>query len=242
MSAGVKYVAALKHVSEVALPGTADLAFWSDALEHAGLHPTECDGRAQLMISAVEARFLGVIFQEASICVFVSSRKGGSGQDGVYLPRAFNSSRFFAFVERQWFSTPYVHASLRIGARNPASIEISRDGKTVLTAMMSAALPGRSPSRIGHEDWRGPVFIPKTRAKRNQLDKFFHASVSGTNSIYPFLSSEDRTAIQPTKDDMDVKSLLESSFTASEWAIREDATHAKGKTVERDSVEPAFGG
>ena len=39
MSLGIKYVADLKHVREVSLLGTADLAFWEDRLRGEGLAP-----------------------------------------------------------------------------------------------------------------------------------------------------------------------------------------------------------
>lgn len=232
MSESFKYVAELRHVREVALFGTADLAFWRDRLRPAGLHPTEGEGGAQRMIGAIESRFLGVPFREATISVILTRHPGGSGQDGVYLARAFNSSRSFAFVERACFSSPYLHGSLRIDARHPASFEVSRGGEAALIARMSAA-PGRLPSRSEDQSWQGPVFLP------GQPGKLFSARIAGASCTYPFIAAEDLVTIRPLREDTALRSLVESGFTGREWVIRADASHAKGKTVARSPA--AFG-
>src|SRR5262249_42901621 len=96
MSTPVKYVAELAHVREVSLLGTADLAFWTDRLRNEGLVPTERDGKAQVLIVAAEAKFLGLRFSELSLSVLVSQPREDSLRDGAYLAHAFNSRRFFA--------------------------------------------------------------------------------------------------------------------------------------------------
>jgi hypothetical protein len=147
----IKYVAELKHVREVSLVGTADLAFWKDRLRPAGLQPTEIGGGAQSMIGGIESRFLGVAFRGATISVFLSRHRGGSGRDGVFLARAFKPSRFFAFVERACFSSPYLHGQLRIDARRPASIEVARDDGIAGVHRGAGTRIGaaRSSSRVG---------------------------------------------------------------------------------------------
>jgi hypothetical protein len=240
MNPTIKYVAELKHVREVALVGTADLAFWKDRLRPAGLHPTEIGGGAQIMISAIESRFLGVAFREATISVSLSRHRGGSGRGGVFLARAFNSSRCFAFVERACFSSPYLHGSLRIDARLPASIEVSRDDEIALMTRM-ADVPGRSPSRSGDEDWRGPVFLPSKRGQGAGSCKSFPARVSGATLTYPFSPSEDLVTIRPSRDDTALRSLVESNFAGREWVLREDGSHAKGKTAAMNPADAAFG-
>jgi hypothetical protein len=235
----IKYVAELKHVREVSLVGTADLAFWKDRLRPAGLQPTEIGGGAQSMIGGIESRFLGVAFRGATISVFLSRHRGGSGRDGVFLARAFKPSRFFAFVERACFSSPYLHGQLRIDARRPASIEVARDDGIALIARMADS-PGRSPSRGGDEDWRGPVFLPSGRRQGAGACKPFPARVSGAACTCPFSPSEDPVTIRPSRDGTALRSLVESNFAGREWVLRADGSHAKGKTVARGPADAAF--
>jgi hypothetical protein len=235
-----EYVAKLNNVREVSLYGTADLAFWKDRLRPTGLYPTERAGGARLMIGAIESRFMGISFREATICVFVSRQEGGSDEDGVYLARAFNSSRFFAFVERTCFASPYLHGDLRVHARHPAAFEVSRDGEPALAVAMSASAPGRNPTPSEDRSWAGPVFLPNKRGKCGGLVKFFPALISGATQAFPFLPSVDRVTIRPSRDDAALRSLVESNFIGEEWYLREGATHAKGKTVEAGSAALAF--
>ena len=58
------YVAELKNVREVSLHGTADLAFWKDRLRPVGLHPSESEGRARLVIGAIDSRYMGIAFRD----------------------------------------------------------------------------------------------------------------------------------------------------------------------------------
>ena len=89
MTAPVKYVASLDHVREVSLLGSADLAFWRERLKPEGLEAEERDGRAQILIVGAEAKFRGIRFSELSFSVMVHG--------GMFLLRALNSRRFFAF-------------------------------------------------------------------------------------------------------------------------------------------------
>jgi hypothetical protein len=50
-------------------------------------------------VSSINAKLHGIPFRELSFGVFVSRREGSATQEGVYLVRAFNSVRFFAFVD-----------------------------------------------------------------------------------------------------------------------------------------------
>jgi len=70
-NATFKYIAVLPHVREIALLGTSDLAFWTDRLAGEDLCPLDFGGQAHVLISAIEARFLGIAFREISITVFV---------------------------------------------------------------------------------------------------------------------------------------------------------------------------
>src|SRR5688572_1589064 len=106
MSKSIKWAATLAHVREVSLFGTADLQFWTDWVQAQDLRPAECDGHAQLMIVAADAKYMGLRFQELSFSVVVQRQDPDPPRDAVYLVGAFNSWRFIAFCERVLFSTP----------------------------------------------------------------------------------------------------------------------------------------
>jgi hypothetical protein len=67
-----KYIAELNHVREVSLFGVADLAWWTKRLQCEGLFPTTSSGRAQVMISGIASRFMGLPFRELVIAVFTA--------------------------------------------------------------------------------------------------------------------------------------------------------------------------
>ena len=102
----VKFVATVYPVREVSLLGSADFAFWADRLAADHLVPQACEDQARAMINASDAKYLGIRFRELSISIFCQ-RRDGNQQEAVYLVQAFNSVRWFAWVERSMFSTPY---------------------------------------------------------------------------------------------------------------------------------------
>lgn len=227
----MKYVAQLTQVREVTLRGAADLTFWTKQLQKEDLHPTRVDGQAQILLSAVDSRFMGVPFRELSISVFVSRREDGAQHEGFYLVHAFNSSRFFAFVERTFFHTPYHHAGIQVDSRLPASFQVSKAEGVILRAEMSAA-SGKASLRSAEECWQGPIFLPS----RKSAGKMFFAKLSGYTQTYAF-SSADGVTLKPSQDHPIVQSLIESRFVGKEWIIRGDATHAKSKTVARAAID-----
>jgi hypothetical protein len=229
----IKYVADLIDVREVALLGTADLAFWKDLLRKETLFPVERDGRAQLLIIAAELKYLGVRFRELSFSVLVSRRQGEAKEEGAYLTRAFNSFRPFAFAERVFFSTPYYYGDVRLDVGYPASVRLVEGGEVVFGAEMTAA-PGREPARSGEDGWYGPVFLPG----HGPNGKLFFAKLSGPTQTSPFVPSEDVITLKPSKNAPVLNWLVESNFAGHEWAVRADARHAKSKTYRRAEVFP----
>jgi hypothetical protein len=236
MNTSVKWAAELAHVREVSLLGTADLAFWQERLLKEKLLPAESDGRAQLLITAADAKYMGVRFRELSVSVVVSRPQEGAWQDAAYLVRAFNSCRLFAFCERAFFSTPYYHGDVRVSASLPASVQLFKQGEVVFAAEMVADAPGlgREPSRCGEDCWEGPVFLPESRRRKGRQGKLFIARLRGHTQRYPFLPGSDSVAIKPSPDSEVLQALQGSHFVAKEWIVRADATHAKSKTYKRD--------
>jgi hypothetical protein len=228
----IKYQVEIRRVREVALLGTADLAFWAVRLKPEGVSPAEQGGRARLLLCAAELRFLGVRFRELSVSVFVRPAEGAACRDAAYLTHAFNSNRFFAFAERAFFATPYCHGDVRVDVAPPASFQVRKGCDIVLRAEMSAeaSASGRAPSRSGDDGWEGPVFLPGR-------EKLFFARLTGHTKIYPFAPGKDVVKLNPSRGAEIVQQLADSGFAGEEWLVREDATHAKSKTVKRAAAQ-----
>ncbi len=235
----VKYHVQIHPVREVALHGSADLAFWVEKLRPEGLHPARRAGMAQVALTGVDMRFLGIRFQELSIVVFVSRQEGGETRDGAFLVQAFNSVRLFAFVERAFFSTPYHHAAINVHSGLPGSIQVSRGANVLLRAAMPTELElKRTRLRSGEESWAGPIFLPGGDGVKAEDRKLFFGKLAGPTEAYPFLA-EDAVLLKPSPDEPVLQWLADSNFIGVEWTLREAGTHGKSKTVQRGAV-PGF--
>ena len=233
----VKWVAELSHVREVSLAGTANLSYWRDRLAEEHLIPSEIDGRAQVVIVAAAGRFKGVSFQELSFSIRVSPRETGIKRHEFYLVQAFNSCRFFAYCERRLFATPYSHGDVYLSTAMPAAIQLAHNRESIFQAEMSggaAETSQREPSRSGEESWEGAVFLPACRRRNHRPGRLFFAHVRGYTSTYPFLDSADLCSIRAASGTAICEALIASRFAATQWTIREDATHAKSKTYTQD--------
>jgi len=232
VNARPRYNVEISPVRDITLRGTADLSFWQERLQGQDLAPAaDEDGRAQLLLVAVDAKFMGMRFRESSIALFVRDPP-----DGVYLVHAFNSSRLFAFVERTFYHTPYYPAKILVETRLPASFEVSLAEGLILGAEMSpdSAADTRKPLRSQEESWEVPILLP--RADSRQEGKLFFARLSGPADAYAF-AARDTITLTPTPRAPIIEWLAESEFSPQEWAIRETATHARTKSVNRSSVQ-----
>jgi len=237
MNTTVKYIATITNVREVSLLGTADLDFWKDHLKQLDVYLAVRDGKAQLLISALDSKYKGIRFRELSIGVYVCRHKNGAAQDGFYLAHTFNSSRLFALVERTCFSTPNHYGNIHVDDQLPASIHLLKNKDAIFRAEMSAetCVSNREPSHSEYNKWEGPIFLPANDRGRNDRGKLFFAKVGGHTHFYPFSSSKDVVAITPSPGHPILAWLIESSFSGKEWIIRRNATHARSKTVRRNS-------
>jgi hypothetical protein len=218
----------LTHVREVSLLGAADLAFWKEKLAKMDLLPVESNGKAQLLIVATDARFMGVKFRELSFSVQVLRLEDGMQRAAVCLIHAFNSSRLFAFCERKFFSTPYYHADIRVSTSLPALMGLVEEAGGAFRAEMEAgtSLQPREPARQGDEVWEGPIIFGHGHYT-------FFARLKGRVQTFTFVPDRDSIMVKPSSDASVFQALIESNFIAKEWVIREDAMHAKSKTYER---------
>lgn len=215
------YISTITGVREVALTGTADLASWSARLRAMNLVPYNDNGRASLLLTAIEARFRGIPFREMSISVVVSD-DGGANVGGAYLAHAFNSSRLLAFAERAFFRTPYHLAVLTATEQLPARIGVSASGRVLFEGRMGTKI---TPVRREDPVFEGPIYLPGG-------GEVFYAHLSGSAEIYPF-GSDDSLTINPHPDAPILSQLVETGFAGSEWMVRSDAIHARSKTYKR---------
>ena len=234
----VKYHVEISPVREVTLVGTADLGFWKSRLQAEGLYPTNRDGRAQLLISAVEGKFKGIKFRELSISVSVARQQDRAEWDAAYLVHAYNSLRFFAFVERMFFHTPYWPGQIAVETRPVASFQVSKKGRVLLrTEMVQPGTTTRATLRHGHESWAGPIFLPSRSSASGADGKLFFGKLSGDTEVYAFDPAHDTITLGRSPDDAILEWLDESQFIGQEWMIRECATHGKSKTIGRRGFE-----
>lgn len=236
MHPSIKWAAELDRVRELSLAGTADLDFWREHLREHDLVPAESqDGQAQIQVVAADATFMGVRFRELSFSVLVRAPEREYPQGATYLVGAFNSSRFFAYCERAFFSTPYDHGDVRLSGSPPASIHLAKNEEGVFRAELRAM--GREPARRGEQSWMGPVFLPEARPGKVRQGNLFYARLSGQTQTYPFLPDQDSLMLAPAPASTVLQLLHHSRFTGKEWAVREAAAHAKSKTYKRAAMQ-----
>lgn len=221
----IRWAAKVAPVKEVTLHGLADLAYWQEKLRPEGLEPAPLDGRAQVLLSATETRFWGILFRECLIGVQVS-RVGQSGERtaGFFLVHAWNSVRFFAWVERTIFKTPYALGQIDVEPMSPARLSVCEHGAELMRAEQGAA---SEPESIAEETWEGPIFLPKPQNRPPQL---FIAQLNGRTEHHPFIAGRDQLSLNSTANHAAVRSLLESEFGPTRWHLRRAAAHAKSKT------------
>lgn len=238
----MKYVARVSNVREVSILGRAELAPWVRWLATRGLVPVEEDGFAQILVMAAEMKFWGIHFGEISFSVLVECPELGNGQ-GAFLLEATNSNRFFAWTERNLFSTPYGNGAVRVVTELPASVRLARGGDVLFEAGMnanpSAGGGGREPAHRGSDGWSGPVLVPEVANQEAPPTKAFLAEVTGETSVYPF-APEDRLEVQPASDSL--RRLCDSGFAGIQWSIRAAARHLKSKTYRRADLAALLGG
>jgi hypothetical protein len=226
----IKYVAEIDQVHEVSLRGEALVEPWTAELAALGLQAVRSSNRVAMMLSSTSARFRGMRFREFSISVL--AREVDTGAEGWYLAHAFNSSRFFAWVERTMFATPYYFGAIEVKAMAPARVHVSA-GNGVISVSMASDTDGRHPIRSGPESWAGPLFLP-TRTKTSAAPRnWFYARLSGNADVYAFSPGKDEVTIAPAPQWPALAQLAAADFQGTEWLLRTSAVHAKSRTYQR---------
>lgn len=236
MKQPAKYVAEITQVKEITLLGSADLAFWKDHLSKENLLPADCDGKAQVVISAIDAKYMGVRFREFCVSVYACRHEGAVQPDGFYLAQAFHSSRVLALIERLWFSTPYSHGQIDVTLTPCPAIRLYDGNDPAFVAQMTAddSTSKRALMRSGDECWEGPIFLPSGARSANPRRNVFFARLAGVLHAYPFDPAADVLTLKPSPGMPVLQWLVDSRFIGKEWTIRESATHARSKTYKRE--------
>jgi hypothetical protein len=219
---GPKYVTEVQNVREVTLIGSADLAYWQEHLAKERLFPYIVDRQAELIINAVELKWMGIDFKELIISLPVCESRDGDAMDGYYLVQAFNSSRLLALSEKLFFQNPYAHGTLEVNAQVPAFLSVAAGQSRSFLAEMSETNTSSSP---GEEDLEGRIFVPN--------NKVSFAKLSGAFESYPFLHGQDTLEIETEASSRAFRWLVESNLTGKEWRIRRNGTHARSRTYKR---------
>ena len=171
ISPPVKYIATITGVREVMLRGTADLEFWRRQLDAVELTPLTQSGQAQIVISAISARYQGIAFRELAISVLVDDVLS-PGHEAYYLAHAFNSSRLFALIERTCFSTPYYPADIQVATEPSPVVEMAGTSGP----LFRAALPSPAPTAAtSYQCWEGRLYLPRPGSQSARPGKWFAA-------------------------------------------------------------------
>ena len=218
MTNPIDYVTVIEPVYEVTLFGTADLAPWQHLLQDEGLPIAPIDGRAALLLSVIDSKYMGMRFQEFSISVSV-------GQDRYFFPHAYNSIGLFALAERRMFRTPYYQGNIHIDQRH---ITLSHGRITVFEATLP---PSVTKVSSADECWEISIHLPKHLRQTAAIPHYFHARLEGHTEHYPAESAA--ISIMPTVEDVALRRLKDSHFRLLEWRVRPTARHSKSKTYQQ---------
>ena len=227
-SSPVKYIAQLKRVRELALVGTADLSWWRDHLAGEGYEPVEEDGGAQVMVTGLDAKWMGIPFRDVSVIV-VARQRSAPAETGFYLACAFNASRFMVGFERWWFRLPY-HFRADMDVRLGEASDIRLGGQTA--ADLLAVMGPRDSSQAAAEEmeFAVPMFLP-TGNDRNRR-RWLMVDVRGLTSTFYFDADRDRFEIGSDCADPILRGVRASQFRGSRWSVRRSDTHKRSKTFQ----------
>lgn len=212
------YPIAVEPVDELCLAGPVDAGWAAGLLGPEGLVAAAVDGAPSASVCATASSFLGKDFAEA---VFGLTVEGAGSEPDLFLVRALNSVRFFAWVERTRNRSPYGYGAVTHSS-DPAALSVllaTADGEVLRAG--STHPPG--PASPAVEVFEGRVLQPGR--------SFFYARLEGALTRRPFVPG-DTFAVGPDAADPFAAALRASGFTPVEWRIRPAGRHAKTDTVQ----------
>ncbi len=226
----VKYIAQLNGVRELGLFGVADLSWWRKQFTEEFVEPIDVDGRAQVLVTGLDSRWMGIPFRD--ITVFIAARsRFGSRESGFFLASAFNASRFMAGVERWWFHLPYqFRGDLDVGLGNRLAFRVGEPANADVDAELGSRDSSCETETACEMGFAGPLFLP--RGRDGTRARWLSVRVHGQTSTFEFDAERDRFEIHSEPPDSIFAKLHASGFRGLEWHVRRNATHARSKTFQ----------
>jgi hypothetical protein len=213
----VKYIAEIAGGREVTLICAADYDYWQNRAANEQLTIANVNGAAEIWLSAVQLRWMGVRFNELSVSVRLES------DSSVFLIAAFNTSRLFALSERLFFSTPYRQERVEVNAQPPERFALYDVGAPALAARHGSD----GDVRLCDEPWQGAIWLPSAHPGTSR--KYFQARLGGETRVSSFNPLSDTLDLQPSRHPI-TQTLIESGIRGVEWRVRMNANHARSKT------------
>jgi len=224
----VKYIAALKKVNELALVGSADLSWWRDFLASEDIEPVDVDGKAQVLVTGLVSRWMGIPFIDLSVIVAAQGRSG-LAERGYYLARGINTSRFLAGVERRCLRLPYRYrGDLHVDLDGTPTILLGGQTAADLDVEMGLREPSEESQPQQESGYTGALILPN--ASDRIRHRWFMVDIRGLTSEYAFDAARDRFEIGSECSDPVIAGLRASRFRGTTWHRRRNATHARSKT------------
>lgn len=224
-----RYPVEIRQVREVMLTGRADLDFWRRRLQPEALVPRSVAGHAAITLTAISARWFGLVFRECTISVAISSDVSGQDPVGFFLIQAFNNLPAFAWVERVLFRTPYIHGGIGLATEPPCRLDLVLDDRPVLQARMGAARALSPATRA--MDWQGSIFLPGRTA--SDPGSYFDARLTGPAGSVAFDPATDVLNLSETSGLEAIDALRSSGFVAETWHVRAAAVHGRTASLRR---------
>ena len=209
-------------VYELCLSGRSDGAAWTAALAPEGLAPALTDGQATLLLCATTLRFGGRTFHESVLSVAVAEPDGA---DGAFLVGAYNTVRFYAWVERRRNRSPYTFAHIALGSAASPALVVTTD-QVVWSASLGPRPGGMA---LESDPFDGPIYLPSVDGRGG----WFYAQLDGEAQITPYDPAVDGFSLGPPGADPLRDRLGEVGFEPLFWSLRPAARHAKSDTQDR---------
>ena len=171
-----------------------------------------------------------------SISVFVAREAGSGPVDAhCFCGRSAKSIRFFAWVERTLFSTPYYPNRIAVSPLPPAFVRLGDEASPIVLASMTndASTAARMNAPAASDGWQGPILLPDRRDASTPAQRLFYGSLTGQTRTIPFDTERDSFQLGSSTSDPIVPLLSAAQFEPSTWILRSAATHGKSKTIRR---------
>lgn len=225
----IKSIAEINNVKELMLICNADLFIWSDYLKKFNHAPLEFNGKARLLLSISELKYMKIRFKEFIISIFIDDNNMETNTQAFFLLSAYNSNIFFSWSERTFFSTPYHSGQISFDSQkfSKASVTANKNKAIVITNSMNDF---RKPKSEGYDKWEGRVYLPGNNRTKGKFNKWFYAGIEGDSKKYDYFHNEDSITFKNTESDEIFNCLSDSNISGYEWITRNKAFHTKSGT------------